>query len=81
MEVGALPLVGQGKMETYSDVDFVCATHTGDGLWRFDLTVSHDDARWDNCADCWQVVDQARRHIARRARAATLACQRAALYL
>ena len=29
MAVGALPLVGQGEMETYSDVDFVRANLTG----------------------------------------------------
>ena len=35
------------------------ATRTGEGRWRFDVTVSHPDTGWDNYADRWQVVDPA----------------------
>ena len=51
------PLSGQAAADTYADVDFVRATHAGDGQWRFDVTVSHTDTGWDNYADRWQVVD------------------------
>ena len=41
----------------YAQVVFVTATQSGDGTWRFDTTVRHNDQGWDNYADAWQVVD------------------------
>jgi hypothetical protein len=35
----------------------VRATQSGDGLWKFDTTVRHNDEGWDHYADVWQVVD------------------------
>ena len=41
----------------YAQVVFVTATQSGDGTWRFDTTVRHNDQGWDNYADAWQVID------------------------
>jgi hypothetical protein len=39
-----------------ADVVGVKATPAGDGTWRFDVTVRHEDAGWDHYADKWDVV-------------------------
>jgi len=39
-----------------ADVVAVEAEHTGGDLWRFRVTVRHDDEGWDHYADKWQVV-------------------------
>jgi hypothetical protein len=36
-------------------VEDVKASHQN-GLWRFDVTLSHPDTGWDHYADGWQVV-------------------------
>jgi hypothetical protein len=41
----------------FAQIEFVQATQTGDGLWRFDVTVRHNDQGWDHYADLWQVLD------------------------
>jgi hypothetical protein len=41
----------------YAQVEFVRATGDGNGNWRFDVTVRHNDQGWDHYADLWQVVD------------------------
>jgi hypothetical protein len=41
----------------FAQVTFVKATQTGDGTWRFDATVRHNDQGWDHYADLWQVED------------------------
>jgi hypothetical protein len=39
-----------------ADVVDVRAAQSGDGTWRFDVTVLHADAGWDHYADKWDVV-------------------------
>jgi len=39
-----------------ADVVGVVATKSGPGVFRFDVTVRHDDAGWDHYADQWEVV-------------------------
>ncbi len=39
-----------------ANVIFVKATQAGDGTWRFDVTVRHNDEGWDHYADGWDVV-------------------------
>ena len=41
----------------FAQVQFVQATQTGNGTWRFDVTVRHNDQGWDHYADLWQVLD------------------------
>ena len=41
----------------YAQVVYVKVTQSGDGSWRFDTTVRHNDQGWDNYADAWQVVN------------------------
>ena len=38
-----------------ADVVDVVATQESPGIWRFDVTVQHDDAGWDHYADAWEV--------------------------
>jgi len=38
------------------DVVDARATHSGDGTWRFDVTLRHADEGWDHYADAWDVV-------------------------
>jgi hypothetical protein len=40
-----------------ADVIAVEITRMGDGTYRFDVTVGHDDAGWAHYADKWQVLD------------------------
>lgn len=41
----------------YAQVRRVVARETSSGVWRFDVTVRHDDTGWDHYADEWQVID------------------------
>lgn len=41
----------------YAQVRDVVATEQRDGVWRFDVTVVHNDTGWDHYADAWQVLD------------------------
>lgn len=41
----------------YAQVVFVKALKDKNGLWRFDVTVRHNDEGWDHYADAWQIVD------------------------
>lgn len=41
----------------FAQVEYVKATERSNGLWRFDVTVRHNDEGWDHYADAWQVVD------------------------
>jgi hypothetical protein len=34
----------------------VTATPSGDGTWRFDVSVRHADIGWDHYADAWEVL-------------------------
>jgi hypothetical protein len=59
---------GHGGSETSADktfnpdldlaqVEYVKATEVSAGMWRFDVTVRHNDEGWDHYADAWQVID------------------------
>ena len=39
-----------------ADVVDVRASRSGDGTWRFDVTVRHADTGWDHYADAFEVV-------------------------
>lgn len=39
-----------------ADVEFVRATLSGNGTWRFDVTVRHEDTGWEDYANGWDVV-------------------------
>lgn len=41
----------------FAQVEYVKATESSNGLWRFDVTVRHNDEGWDHYAEAWQVVD------------------------
>ena len=49
----AAPAFGQGKGAQIVDAT---ATRQGDGIWRFDVTVSHADSGWEDYADAWEVL-------------------------
>lgn len=38
-------------------IEKVQASQSGDGTWRFDVTISHPDTGWDHYADGWRVLD------------------------
>jgi hypothetical protein len=38
-------------------VDHVSVRSSGNGTWRFDVTISHPDTGWDHYADAWRVLD------------------------
>ena len=42
--------------EADADVLFVQASLSGNGLWRFNVTVEHPDTGWQDYADGWDVV-------------------------
>lgn len=39
-----------------ADVEFVHASQSTDGTWRFDVTVRHPDTGWEDYANGWDVV-------------------------
>ncbi len=51
----AMMLAG-GAQAGEADVVGVEVTPSGDGLYRFDVTVRHADTGWDHYADAWDVV-------------------------
>ncbi len=51
------PLEGEAKTDLdWAQVCKVIAIETSEGTWRFDVTVEHNDERWDHYADFWHVV-------------------------
>lgn len=56
-------LSAQGKDESFNpDLDFaqvvyVNAFETSGGVWRFDVTLLHNDEGWNHYATSWQVVN------------------------
>lgn len=63
MAFAVLSFVAPGVAGAYEEsLDFaqvrrVVARETASGVWRFDVTVRHDDTGWDHYADEWQVLD------------------------
>jgi hypothetical protein len=51
-----LLLAAGGARAGEADVVDVQASRSGDGTWRFDVTVRHADAGWDHYADAFEVV-------------------------
>ena len=49
-----------------ADVVHAEARRTAEGVYRFDVTVQHDDAGWDHYADRWEVRDPKGKVIATR---------------
>ena len=41
----------------YAQVVFVRAFEQEQGVWRFEVTVRHNDDGWNHYADMWQIVD------------------------
>ena len=56
---GLTPNLAEGFEESldYTQVEMVVARETGPGVWRFEVTVRHEDTGWDHYADEWQVID------------------------
>ncbi len=56
-------LSAQGKDEgfnpdlDYAQVVYVNAFETSKGVWRFDVTLRHNDEGWNHYATSWQVVN------------------------
>jgi len=63
LSVGAQELLsGFGNADFESDLDwaqvrYVVAEETREGVWRFAVTVEHNDQGWDHYANIWQVVN------------------------
>jgi len=51
-----LLLVAAPALAGEADVVDATATRSGDGTWRFEVTVRHADEGWDHYADQWQVL-------------------------
>jgi hypothetical protein len=51
-----LMLVAGGAQAGEADVVDVQVSRSGDGTWRFDVTVRHADTGWDHYADAFEVV-------------------------
>jgi hypothetical protein len=41
----------------YAQVEYVEAIEVSAGVWRFDVTVRHNDEGWGHYADAWQVIN------------------------
>jgi hypothetical protein len=41
----------------FAQVEYVEAIEVSTDVWRFDVTVRHNDKGWDHYADAWQVMD------------------------
>lgn len=52
----AAMVLAAGAMAGEADVVDVNVTKTGPGVYRFDVTVRHDDTGWDHYADRWDVI-------------------------
>jgi len=47
---------GERKNLDYAQVVYVRAVQQDSELWRFDVTVRHNDGGWEHYADAWQVI-------------------------
>ena len=54
---GDIPNPGFNSDLNYAQVEYVKATEVSADVWRFDVTVRHNDEGWGHYADVWQVVD------------------------
>ncbi|MEQ9488299.1 MAG: hypothetical protein RIM72_04790 [Alphaproteobacteria bacterium] len=52
-----MPLLAASAQAGEADVVGVEVHRQGDGAYRFDVTVRHDDEGWDHFADKWVVED------------------------
>jgi hypothetical protein len=50
------PTADSNERAPNANVTFVQATQSGDGSWRFRVTVEHLDTGWEDYADGWDVV-------------------------
>ena len=41
----------------FAQVEYVLAAESSKDIWRFDVTVRHNDEGWDHYANLWQIVD------------------------
>ena len=41
----------------FAQVEYVKVTEVSEDVWRFDVTVRHNDEGWEHYADAWQVID------------------------
>ena len=48
--------LGPGAMAGEADVLTATAARSGDGSWRFEVTIRHGDQGWSHDADAWEVV-------------------------
>lgn len=53
----AVTLIALPVMAEEPAVEKVTATQSGDGTWRFDVTIRHPDTGWDHYADGWRILD------------------------
>ncbi len=53
-----LGLLSSFVMAGEADVLAVEVHQTSSGVYRFDVTVKHDDTGWDHYADKWDVLDE-----------------------
>ena len=53
----AFVLATGAAMADAPTVEDVVARASGDGTWRFDVTIRHPDTGWEHYADGWEVLD------------------------
>ncbi|WP_244313627.1 hypothetical protein [Stappia sediminis] len=54
---GLMALIGAGSAAAgEADIVDAKATRTGEGVWRFDVTVSHADEGWEHYADRFDII-------------------------
>ena len=41
----------------FAQVEYVKAIEVSPDVWRFEVTVRHNDEGWNHCAEAWQVID------------------------
>lgn len=55
VESFSVPEQGEGEPAN-ATVEFVRASQTVPGVWRFDVTLAHPDTGWEDYTDGWQVL-------------------------
>lgn len=56
LAIPGIPLLKTSAQAGEADVVAARAEQSADGTWRFEVTVTHQDAGWDHYADLWQVL-------------------------